>query len=37
MTLDKTFYDLLYKQEVVAAPVTSKVSHSLMRLLSEIQ
>jgi len=26
VTLDKTFYSLLFKQEVVAAPVTSKFS-----------
>jgi hypothetical protein len=39
MTLDKTFYNLSFKQEVVAAPVSSKFSslssHSLRRPLLE--
>jgi hypothetical protein len=39
ITLDETFYDVLFKQEVVAAPVTSKFSsllHSSRRPLLEI-
>jgi hypothetical protein len=39
VTLDRTFYSLLFKQEAVAAPVTAtftSVSHSLRGLLSEI-
>jgi hypothetical protein len=39
--MDKMFYNLLFKQEVVAASVTSrvssKVSQSSMRLVSEIK
>ena len=40
VTLDKTFYTLLFKPEVVAAPVTSifsSLSHSSRRPLLEIQ
>jgi hypothetical protein len=39
VTLDKTFYNLLFKQEIVAAPVTSTFSslaHSSRRPLLEI-
>ena len=39
VTLDKTFYNLIFKQEAVAAPVTAKfssLSHSSRRPLLEI-